>query len=119
MAANAPAPGKLPSNTPISDLGFTADQLAKLPAAAQKLTKGDLIQLQKWGEAGGKGDPPAGLTVQDVKALEAASPPAHQLQAQAKKSGPADAAQDVTACCCCCPCCTCTAAAEVVPLRTA
>jgi hypothetical protein len=119
MAANAPAPGKLPANTPISDLGFTADQLSKLTPAARKLTKGDLISLQKWGEAGGKGDPPAGLSVEDVKSLEAASPPPHQLQAQARKSLPASAAQDVTLCCCCCPCCSCTAAAEIAPLRTA
>ena len=108
-----PAPGKLPKNTPISGLGLSAAQLAKLTPAARKVTKGDLLALQKWSQAGGKGAAPDHLTIGDIKSLQSAvgSPETFAKKAAKKDNG------GVTVCCCCCPCCTCTAAAEIAPVR--
>jgi hypothetical protein len=109
-----PAPGSLPRNTPVKSLGFTPAQLSKLTPAASKLTKGDLLALQKWGAAGGKGPAPGHLTVADLSSLQRAFPnPTASIQALKAKS------QGTTYCCCCSPCCTCTAAAEISPVRHA
>jgi hypothetical protein len=109
-----PAAGKLPKSAPVSNLGFTAAQLAKMTPAARALTKADLIALQKWGAAGGKGAAPAHLTVADISSLVKASAATPQAQmALAKKAG-----KGTTYCCCCSPCCTCTAAAEILPVRS-
>ena len=111
-----PAPGKLPKNTPLSKLGFTSAQLAKLTPAARKLNKGDLIALQKWGSAGGKGAAPGHLTVADLQSLQKATGNPDTFAARAKKLS--RVATDTIACCCsCCPCCSCTAAAEIAPVR--
>ena len=109
-----PAAGKLPKSTPVSSLGFTAAQLAKMTPGARALTKADLIALQKWSAAGGKGAAPAHLTVADISSLVKASAATPQAQlALAKKSG-----GGTTYCCCCSPCCTCCAAAEILPVRS-
>jgi hypothetical protein len=111
-----PAPGKLPSNTPISRLGLSSAQLAKLTPAARKLTKGDLVALQKWGSSGGKGAAPDHLTVADLQSLKKAVGDPATFATQAKKRSML--AADTVACCCsCCPCCSCTAAAEISPVR--
>jgi hypothetical protein len=112
-----PAPGKLPRNTPISKLGFTPAQLSKLTPAARKLTKGDLVALQKWSSTGGKGSPPDKLTIADLQSLQKASGTPSAMQARARSMAGAQA-NGTTYCCCCSPCCTCTAAAEIVPIRT-
>jgi|GEM_PF-4322521 len=104
-----PKPGKLPNNTPIKQLGFPAAEVAQLTPAAQKLTKGDLLALQKWSESGGTSPAPDHLTVADINSLQKA------FSAKPQFKG---VAADVTACCCCCPCCSCTAAAEIAPVRT-
>jgi hypothetical protein len=110
-----PAAGKLPKSAPVSNLGFTAAQLAKMTPAARALTKADLIALQKWGAAGGKGAAPAHLTVADISSLVKASAATPQAQmALAKKVSKGS----TTYCCCCSPCCTCTAAAEILPVRS-
>jgi hypothetical protein len=110
-----PAPGKLPRNTPISDLGFSAAQLRKMTPAARKLTKGDLVALNKWSESGGKAAAPARLTIADLQSLQKASGSPATLVARVK--GNLKAANGTTYCCCCSPCCTCTAAAEIAPVR--
>jgi len=108
-----PAPGKLPKNTPISNLGFTPDQLQKLTPAARSLTKGDLIALQKWAISGGKGSAPEHLTIQDLNSLQKATGnPATFIAKAMKRWG-----NDGVSCCCCTPCCSCTAAAEIAPVR--
>ena len=109
-----PAPGSLPKNTPLTGLGFTAAQLAKMTPAARKLTKGELVALQKWGAAGGKGAAPGHLTVADLNSLQKAYGAPTVMMAKAKKSS-----GGTTYCCCCSPCCTCTAAAEIAPVRHA
>lgn len=109
-----PAAGRLPANTPISKLGFNAAEVGMMTPATQKLTKGDLMELQKWGRSGG-GSPPLHLTIADIQSLEKAY---QTMDARQHKPG-GMSAQDVTACCCCSPCCTCTAAAEVRPVRVA
>jgi hypothetical protein len=87
--------------------------ISKLTPAAAKLTKADLIALQKWGDAGGKGRAPAKLTVEDLSSLaKAYGDPAAQVKALKKKSS------GTSYCCCCSPCCTCTAAAEISPVRS-
>lgn len=112
MAA-LPAPGKLPKNIGLAALGFTPAMMAKLTPAAAKLTKADLIALQKWGDAGGKGRAPDSLTVQDLSSLTRAyGDPSKQIQLLKKKNP-----GGTSYCCCCSPCCTCTAAAEISPVR--
>lgn len=108
-----PAAGKLPNTTIASSLGFTAAQLAKMTPAARALTKADLIALQKWGAAGGKGAATAHLTVADISSLvkaSAATPAAEMALAKKVSKG--------TTYCCCSTCCTCTAAAEILPVRS-
>jgi hypothetical protein len=111
-----PAPGKLPKNTPISDLGLTPAQLAKLTPAARKLTKGDLVALQKWADSGGKGNPPDNLRIVDIQSLGKAV--GNPVAAVTRARNMAEAANGgISGCCCCTPCCTCTAAAEIAPVR--
>src|SRR5262249_20349296 len=113
----APAPGKLPKNTPISQLGLTRAQLSKLTPAARKLTKGDLVALQKWGESGGKGNPPDHLKIADIQSLQKAVGTPSAAVSRAKNLAAAQNGGGTTYCCCCSPCCTCTAAAEIAPVR--
>jgi hypothetical protein len=110
------APGTLPKNTPLSQLGFTPAAIAKLTPAAKKLTKGDLVALQKWSASGGKGPAPAHLTIADLQSLAKASGTPEAMQARAKKTT-VKGGGGTTYCCCCSPCCCCTAAAEIVPVR--
>lgn len=110
-----PKPGKLPKNAPLSQLGFSPAQLAKLTPAARKLDKGDLIALQKWGAAGGKGAAPEHLTVADLQSLQRAVGNRDTFISQARKR--AVAADNISCCCSCTPCCSCTAAAEIAPTR--
>jgi hypothetical protein len=112
-----PNPGKLPSNTPLAALGFTPAQLAKMTPAARRLTKGDLISLQKWDANGGKGAAPDHLTIADLKSLQSAIGSPKIFVARAKAMRRADGGTSY--CCCCSPCCTCTAAAEISPIRFA
>ena len=110
-----PAPGKLPRNTGLSDLGFTPAMISKLTPAAKKLNKGDLIALQKWGAARGRGPAPAHLTVQDISSLtKAYGEPTARVTALRRRAATNGG---TSYCCCCSPCCTCTAAAEISPVR--
>ena len=111
-----PAPGKLPKDTPIAALGFTKAQLSKMTPAARKLTKGDLIALQKWSSSGGKGSPPDHLKIADIQSLQKATGSPEAMVSRMRNLA-AQSANGVTVCCCCCPCCTCTAAAEIIPVR--
>ena len=105
--ASYPKPGKLPNNTPVKQLGFPTNQIAKLTPAAQHLNKGDLLALQAWGTSGGKALAPDFLTIADLNSLQKAFKPSPRVF-------------DTTACCCsCCPCCSCsTAAAQTTSIRS-
>jgi hypothetical protein len=66
--------GSLPKDMRIAELGTTKAQLAKLTPAARKVTKGELISLDKCWSAGGKGAVPDHLTVKDLSSLGKAFP---------------------------------------------
>ena len=94
--------GPLPRNTPIGELGVTKAQLAKLTPAARKLTKGDLIALDKWNSAGGKGPAPDHLTVRDLSSLRKAFPPRKAKRGEFRAQD-----FDIDVSCCSTPCCCC------------
>jgi hypothetical protein len=114
VQAQPKAPGRLPPNTPIGKLGFSAAELAMMTPAAKALTKQQLLELQEWGRKGDIAGAPEHLTIKDINSLEGA-----YAAMNARQHAAGATAQDVTACCCCCPCCSCTAAADVRPSLSA
>ena len=105
-----PAPGNLPENTPISNLGqLSPTELQLLTPAARTLSKGDLVELEKWVNHDPTAHPPATLTIADMNSL------ADAYAARLTRLGPNPASAAVACCCCCTPCCSCTAVAERNP----
>jgi hypothetical protein len=102
-------PGRLPLNTPVTQLGFSPPEIAMLTPAAQKLNKGDLMQLQEWAANGDMKDAPVHLTIQDLTSLQAAYRAMETRQHAAKQSG---VLEHSVSCCCCTPCCSCCAVAD-------
>ena len=101
--------GALPLDAPMSKI-FSPPEYRMLTPNAQKLTKGELLQLQQWARSH-TGPAPLHLTMADIHSIQIA----HDHWAGRRQSGTVTA-EDVTACCCCCPCCTCTAAVSVHPV---
>lgn len=94
---------RLAESTPVAKMGMGRTELAKLSAAGQKLTKGDLVAL--WED---RITPTAAkATLGDVELIKAGFAPAMRGGQVGFDIG------DVN--CCCCPCCC--ATAVVRPLR--
>ncbi len=103
-------PGRLPLNTPITQLGFSPPEISMLTPAAQKLNKGDLMQLQEWAANGDMKDAPVHLTIQDLTSLQAA----YRAMETREHAGQSGVLQHTNvSCCCCTPCCSCCAVADL------
>jgi hypothetical protein len=102
-------PGRLPLNTPITQLGFSPPEISMLTPAAQKLNKGDLMQLQEWSANGDMKDAPVHLTIQDLTSLQAA----YRAMETREHAGQSGVLQTNVSCCCCTPCCSCCAVADL------
>jgi hypothetical protein len=89
--------------TPIAQLGFASDLVAKLPATAQHLTKADLMSLGGWGTTHLTAAA-AKLSATDVASIKTV------LGSSMMGGSIGKVAMDVN--CCCCPCC-CAAAVTV------
>jgi hypothetical protein len=100
--------GRLPLNTPITQFGFNAAELAMLSPAAKKLTKADMLQLQEWAAKGDVQDAPVHLTISDMNSLRAA----YNAMETRQHAGGMLQSSGCVSCCCCTPCCSCCAAAE-------
>jgi hypothetical protein len=115
LAATGPAegqqaPGRLPLNTPITNLGFDAAELAQLTPAAKKLTKGDLMELREWQVKGDTKNAPLHLTVADLNSISAAF---YAMDNRRHQPGLLQDSSNSVSCCCCTPCCSCCAAADI------
>lgn len=86
------------ASTPISNLGFSKDLIAKLPADCQNLTKADLVSLGGWSH-GGLTAAAAKLSASDISAIKNVL--------GGSLAGGLKAGMDIN--CCCCPCCCATA----------
>jgi hypothetical protein len=104
------APGRLPLNTPITNLGFDAAELAQLTPAAKKLTKGDLMELREWQVKGDTKNAPLHLTVADLNSISAAF---YAMDNRRHQPGLLQDSSNSVSCCCCTPCCSCCAAADI------
>ena len=90
----------LANTTPISQLGFSSDLIAKLPADAQHLTKADLMSLGGWGTTH-LTPAAAKLSAADISSIKSV------LGGAMVGGSIGKVAMDIN--CCCCPCCCATA----------
>jgi hypothetical protein len=105
------APGRLPSNTPITKLGVNPAEIAMLTPAAQKLTKADLMELREYQSKGDLKNAPLHLSIQDLNSITNAF---HAMDVRQHSSQPGMLEGTTYSCCCCCsPCCSCCAAADI------
>jgi hypothetical protein len=96
-----PAPGeRLPSTTPVTEMGLNQQQIGKLSAAGKQLTKDDLAQLT----AGTVTSKAAQATLGDIEVIKSAFQPA-AASTQPSESGVS---------CCCTPCCCATAVTKPI-----
>jgi hypothetical protein len=96
-----PSPGdRLPSDTPVTQMGLTPPQISKLSAAGKQLTKDDLAQLTV-GTVTAKA---AGATLGDIEVIKTA------FSGAVASDQPSEAGIS----CCCTPCCCATAVTKPI-----
>jgi hypothetical protein len=115
--------GLYPPDTPISQMGLDASEVAVLTDGAKQLTKNNLVILREvTKEFRSEGEDKVitvfdqrtglGLTVGDVSSV------AHAFDDMQDRLNSAPvAAADACCCCTCCPCCSCTASVVLEATR--
>lgn len=123
--ATLSAQGRLPDNTPVTQMGLSPNEVALLSPTARKLVKSDLMNMRAFAQSNRDLNESALLTAFDQRYdLALSITDLHSVEEafsnMDQRMMSASAAQDTKACCCCscCPCCSCTASVVTSPVTS-